>query len=141
VNPRNITADDYARFTVTYVGSASLYLPFTKESVQDALDVFEQDGVGGGKSAITKNHIEMQVSALSVVLSDKSRKLFVTRNYPRKAIQGFCICPNDEKYFSIATTRPGYPNNVKVHVFAHGEESCEHIVDTLKFWLELEPTN
>lgn len=140
VSPRNITEEDYARFTVSYVGSASLYLPFTRDSALDALQAFEEGGVAAGQAAFSKNSIEMQVSALSVSLTDKSHKLFVTRNYPRKQIQGFCVHPSNAKYLALATQRPGFPTSIKVHVFVHGEEPSSQIIDSFKYWLEMEPT-
>ena len=141
VSPQNYTEEDYAKFSVTYVGSATLYLPFTKESVLDALKAFDEDGISAGQAAVTKNVIDMQISALSISLTDKTHKLFVTRNYPRKQVEGFCVHPKDTKYFAFATHRPGFPTSMKVHVFARGEEPSSQIVDAIKFWLEIEHTS
>ncbi len=140
VSPLKYTQEDYARYTVTYVGSAALYLPFCRDSVLDALEAFAEGGVASGKAAVTKNNVEMQVSALSVSLADKSHRLFVTRNYGRKQIQGFCVHPTNSKYFAFASLRPGFPNNMKVHVFVHGEEPSSQIIDSLQYWLELAPS-
>ena len=139
VIPQNITEEDYARFTVTYVGSASLYLPFSRDSILDALQMFEEEGMAAGLAAYSKNSVDLQVSALSVSLTDKSHKLFVTRNYPRKQIEGFCVHPENSKYFTFATQRPGFPNNMKVHVFTNGEESSSQIIESLQYWLEIAP--
>lgn len=140
VSPHTVTDEDYAQYTVTFIGSAALYLPFCQESLLDALKAFKEEGVAAGKAAVAKNSIEMQVSALSVSLSDKTRKLFVARHYSRKQIQGFCVHPTDSKYFAFATLRPGFPNNMKVHVFIHGEEPSSQIIDSLQYWLEISPS-
>ncbi len=139
VSPLDYTEEDYARYAVTYVGSASLYLPFCRDSLLDALEAFEEGGVAMGKAAVTKNSIEMQVSSFSISLTDKTHKLFVARSYGRKQILGFCVHPTDSKYFGFASPRPGFPNNMKVHVFAHGEETSSQIIDSLQYWLELPP--
>ncbi len=141
VSPLDYTDEDYARYTVTYVGSASLYLPFSRECVLDALKAFEEGGVAMGRAAVPKNSIEMQVSSLSISLTDKTHKLFVARNYSRKQVLGFCVHPTDSKYFAFASPRPGFPNNMKVHVFTHGQESSSQIIDSLQYWLELTPTS
>lgn len=138
-SPFDFTDEDYAKFRVTYIGSAALDPPLTRHSVVDAMNKFSEHGVAAGQAAVTKNSIVMQVSALGVNLTDKKRKLFVTRNYPRKQLQGYCAHPNDDGYFCFASRRPGYSSSLKVHVFKRGSEPVEQILDAIKFWLEIDP--
>lgn len=141
ISPQSITEEDYARFSVTYIGSATLDIPFSKASVLDALRAFSEAGVAAGQAAITKNIIDMQISSLSISLSDRTHKLFVTRNYTRKQVEGFCVHPTLPKYFSFATLRPGFPSSMKVHVFESGVEPSSQIVDAIQYWLEIQSTS
>ena len=136
----DFTEEDYAVFAVTYVGSAALDRPLTRQSLLDALRVFEEEGVAAGKAAIAKHVVHMQVSSLGITLTDKKHKLFINRNYPRQQLEGYCINPTDSKYFAFASRRPGFPLSMKVHVFNTCVESTEQIADGIKFWLEIEPT-
>lgn len=132
--------EDYVRFSVNYVGSATLDPPFTPQSITQAMQMFNQNGVAAGMAAVPKNTISMHVSALGINLSDKKHKLFVSRNYPRKQIAGYCVHKMDEHYFGVATRRPGF-DDLKVHVFmqVHASEPVSHIMDSIKFWLQIDP--
>lgn len=134
----DFTEEEYARFSVHYVGSATLDPPFTTNSIIKALQVFSQSGVAGGKAAVPKNVISMQISALSIMLIDKKHKLFINRNYPRKQIVGYCMHPLDHAYFSFATHRPGF-SDLKVHVFMQLSEPLTQLLDSLNFWLQMDP--
>ena len=139
-SPFDFTDEDYAKFSVTYIGSAALNPPLSQQSVLDALRVFSEQGTAAGQAAITKNSIDMQVSALGINLSDRKRRLFINRNYPRKQLEGYCAHPCDDNYFAFASQRPGYSSSLKVHVFRRGSESVPQILDAIQFWLEIDPT-
>ena len=140
VSPFDFTDEDYAKFVVTYIGSAALDPPLTRQSVLEAMNVFNERGTAAGQAAIVRNSVCMQVSALGINLSDKKRKLFINRNYPRKQLQGYCAHPTDDGYFAFASRRPGYSSSLKVHVFKRGgNEPVEQILDAIQFWLELDP--
>ena len=139
-SPFDFTDEDYAKFSVTYVGSAALDPPLSQQSVLDALRVFSEQGTAAGQAAIVKNSIDMQVSALGINLSDRRHKLFINRNYPRKQLEGYCTHPCDDNYFAFASRRPGYSSSLKVHVFKRGSESVPQILDAIQFWLEIDPT-
>ena len=130
--------EDFARFSVHYVGSANLDPPFTADSVVKALRMFSESGVAGGKAAVPKNVVTMQVSASSIMLIDRKHKLFVNRNYPRKQIVGYCLHPQDHTYFSFATHRPGF-DDLKVHVFMQALEPLTQVQDSVNFWLQMDP--
>jgi hypothetical protein len=125
---------------VTYIGSAALAPPLSQQSVLDALRVFGEQGTAAGQAAVVKNSIEMQVSALGINLSDRKRRLFINRNYPRKQLEGYCAHPCDDNHFAFASRRPGYSSSLKVHVFKRGSESVPQILDAIQFWLEIDPT-
>lgn len=139
-SPFDFTNEDYAKFSVTYIGSAALNPPLSQQSVLDALRVFSEQGTAAGQAAIMRNSIDMQVSALGINLSDRKRKLFINRNYPRKQLEGYCAHPCDDNYFAFASRRPGYASSLKVHVFKRGSESVPQILDAIQFWLEIDPT-
>jgi len=138
-SPLDFSEDDYARFSVNYVGSAALDLPLTPSSIVKAIKAFSEEGVAGGQAAVPKNVIHMQVSSLGITLTDKKHRLFVNRNYPRKQLEGCCVHPKNSKYFAVASQRPGFPSSMKVHVFRQVQESTEQIMDAIKFWLEIDP--
>lgn len=139
LSPLEFTEEDYAKFSVTFIGSATLDKPLTRQSILDALAAFNESGTAAGQAAITKNVIDMQVSALGINLSDKKHKLFVNRNYPRKQLVGYCLHPHDSNYFAFGSPKPGFSNCMKVHVFRRGTETTEQILDAIRFWLEIEP--
>ena len=135
-----LTDEDYARFTVAYIGSTNTDPPFAQQAILDGLLSFSTHGVAAGQAAITKNSISMQVAALGITLSDQSHNLFVTRNYPRNQIAGYCMHPNLPGYFAFATRRPGF-DTLKCHVFKQLDQSCEQIMGSMKFWLEMNLTD
>ena len=141
LSPLDFTDEDYARFSVNYVGSAALELPLTPQSVLEAITVFNEEGVAAGQAAVQGNVIHMQVSSLGINLTDKKHRLFVNRNYPRKQLVGYCVHPNDSKCFAIASQRPGFPSSMKVHVFRPVQEPTQQILDAIKFWLEIDPVS
>ena len=129
--------EDHARFPVTYMGSATLEGSFTPYAITQALDTFNREGIAGGMAAIRKNVISMMVSALGINLTDKTHKLFVHRNYPRKQIVGVAMHPYNSSYFAFATTRPGFPDQLKVHVFSQVATSVNEILEGINFWLQI----
>ena len=139
VSPLDFTEDDYAKFMVNYVGSAVMDRPLSQQSILDALRSFEEAGVAGGQAAVQKNVIHMQVSSLGINLTDKKHRLFVSRNYPRKQLEGYCLHPTEPRCFAFASKRPGFPHSMKCHVFRQVQEPIEQILDGVRFWLELEP--
>lgn len=138
-SPLEFSEDNYVKFQVTYVGSATSDSPLTQHCIEDSLTLFAAKGMAAGQAAIIKNTISLQVSSLGVNLTDKSRKLFVHRNYPRKTIAGYCRDPVDSKLFAVISDRPGFANIRKVHVFRCGTEPVEQILDAIKYWLQMEP--
>lgn len=139
LSPFDFTDEDYAKFRLTYIGSASLDPPLTRQSVVDAMSKFSEHGTAAGQAAKVRNSVSMQVSALGINLSDKTHKLFVNRNYPRKQLEGYCSHPTDDNYFAFASRRPGFWSSLKVHVFKRGGEPVEQILDAIQFWLEIDP--
>lgn len=131
-----LTEEDYACFTVTYVGSTNTEPPFTQQAILDALQSFGTRGAAGGVAFVPKNSVSMQVAALGITLSDQSRLLFVSRNYPRKQVAGYCVHPSLPGYFAFATRRPGF-DTLRCHVFKQLDQPCEQIVGAMKFWLEM----
>ena len=127
--------EDYARFLVTYIGSANMEAPFTSESIIKSLEVFEESGVAAGMAAVPKNTITMHVSALGINLIDKKHQMFINRNYPHKQIVGYSMHPTDAKYFGFSTHRPGFTDQLKVHVFQQSNDTIQLILDAIKFWL------
>ena len=96
--------------------------------------------MAAGRAAVPKNVIQMHVSSLGINLIDKKHRLFVNRNYPRKQLAGFLRHPENEKVFAFASKRQGYPTGIKCHLFRQVQEPTQHILDTLQYWLEMEPT-
>ena len=135
-----LSDEDYARFTVTYVGSTNTETPFTQQAIVDAMLSFSRHGIAAGQATVTKNSISMQVAAFGITLSDQSRQLFVTRNYPRNQIAGYCVHPSMSGYFAFAARRPGL-DTLKCHVFKQLAQPCELIIGAMKFWLEMNLTD
>ena len=138
-SPFEFSDEEYAKFQVTYLGSATQDHVLSQHSVEDALYQFSKDGMSAGQAAVTKNTVSLQVSSLGINLTDKSKKLFVHRNYPLKTIIGFCQHYSDNKHFAFATERPGFANVKKVHVFRCLVERPEQVLAAMKYWLQLEP--
>ena len=138
ISGMEFSEEDYVRFSVNYVGSATLDPPFTPQSITRAMQMFNQNGVAAGMAAVPKNTISMHVCALGINLSDKKQQMFVTRNYPRKQIAGHCSHQMDNHYFGFATWRPGF-GDLKVHVFMQVAEPVTQILDSIKFWLQIDP--
>ena len=138
-SPLDLGEDDYARFSVTYIGSATRDSPLTLHCIDDALSLFAEKGTAAGQAAVQKNTIQLQITSLGINLTDKSRKLFIHRNYPRKTIAGYCKHPKDGKLFAVVSNRPGFPNIKRVHVFRCGAEPAQQIMDAVEYWLQMKP--
>ena len=121
------------------MGSATQNNPLSQYSIQDALNQFATEGTAAGQAMVSKNTIHLQISSMGINLTDKTRKMFVHRNYPNKTIVGFCQHHDDGKHFAFASHRPGFPNAKKVHVFCCGVEPVEQILAAMKYWLHLDP--
>lgn len=134
----DFSEEEYAKYLVTYVGSATQDYPLSQHSIQDALDRFSTEGTVAGQATVSKNIVHLQVSSLGIRLKDKSRKMFMHRNYPTKTIVGFCQHYNDRKHFAFASHRPGFPNVNRVHVFRCGVEPVEQVLAAMKYWLQLD---
>lgn len=134
----DFSEEDFAKFSLTYIGTANLSVPFTRMSILQALNMFQERGVAAGMAPTSKNSIDMYVSSLGINLSDKTQKMFVNRNYPRKQIVGCSRHPTDWKFISFATLRPGFSDQLKVHLFMETvERMVDRIVESIKFWLQL----
>ena len=81
-SPFDFTDEDYAKFSVTYIGSAALEPPLSQQSVLDTMMVFSEQGTAAGQAAITRNSVDMQVSALGINLSDRRRKTLHQQKLP-----------------------------------------------------------
>lgn len=138
-SPLELGEDEYAKFSVTYVGSATRDSPLTPDCVEDAMVLFSTDGTAGGQAAVAKNTVQLQVTSLGVNLTDRSRRLFIHRNYPRKSIAGYCAHPSNPQLFAVVSDRPGFHNIRKVHVFRCGAEPVGQILDAIRYWLKMEP--
>lgn len=141
LSPLEIPEEDFVRFSVTYVGSAVVKLPFSSTSLTQALALFQEGGIAAGRAAVVKNVIQMHISALGINLIDKKHRLFVNRNYPRKQLAGYCRHPEDQKLFAFGSRRPGYPHEIKCHVFRQVQESADHVLEAIHHWLEMDPTS
>jgi hypothetical protein len=137
LSPLDFPEEQYARFPVTYVGSAVTEPPFTPASLARSLSAFREGGVAAGRAAVVKNVIQMHVSPGGINLIDKKHRLFVNRNYPRKQVVGYCGDAGDERLFAFASLRQGYPNEIKCHVFRRVHESTEQILQAIHHWLDL----
>ena len=124
---------------MTYIGSAIVELPFSPASVTRAQTLFQEKGVAGGRAAVAKNVIQMHISVLGITLIDKKHRLFVHRNYPRNQLAGYCRDSENERVFAFGSRRPGYPSEIKCHVFRQVQETSDHILQALKHWLEQDP--
>ena len=138
-SPFDFSDEEYAKFQVTYLGSATQDYTLSQHSVEDALYRFSNKGTSGGQAAVVKNTISLQVSSLGINLTDKSKKLFINRNYPLKTIIGFCQHYSDNKHFAFATERPGFPNVKKVHVFQSLSVPPEQVISAMQYWLQMDP--
>lgn len=84
------------------------------------------------------NAVSMYVSSLGINLTDKRQKMFVNRNYPRKQIVGYARHPSDKRYFSFATLRPGFEDQVKVHLFLESSgQVVDQVIESIQFWLQI----
>ena len=142
ISPLDFTEEDYAKFPVTYIGSATQDHPLTRHSIEEALNQFASEGKAAGQAAVLKNIVYFQISVLGINLADKTRKLFIHRNYPRNTLAGYSRHPTDTKVFAFASLRPGFTNIIKVHVFRCGVEpveQVEQVMDAIKYWLKIDP--
>ena len=130
--------DDYSRFSVTYIGSATLDPPFTQQSILDALHLFTVSKSAAVQvAAAGKNTVQMQVSATGINLNDQTHRLFITRNYPRKQVIGHTLHPTDKNCFAFATTRPGL-SDLKCHIFRVNKEAMSNkVAEAIRYWLDL----
>lgn len=127
---------DHAKFSVTYVGSANIPGPFSSRLVSKSLEMFKEGGVAVGGASVPKNTIIMHISSLGINLTDKKQKMFINRNYPRKQILGHSLNPVEKEYFGFATSRPGFRDQIRVHVFSQLTEPVKQVVDAMIFWLD-----
>lgn len=134
--------EDFVKFSVNYVGTCNLVGPFSSNSIVQALEAFQEGGVSAGMAPITKNCVSMHISLLGINLSDKKHKMFVSRHYPRKQIVGFGQHPiTDGAYLAFGTYRPGFADQIKVHVFYDpSQQIVNQIMDGIEYWLQLNPS-
>ena len=119
-----------------YVGSANLPGPFSSRLVSKSLEMFKEGGVGVGGASVPKNTIVMHISSLGINLTDKKQTMFINRNYPCKQILGHSLSPVEREYFGFATVRPGFRDQIRVHVFSQLTEPIKQVVDAMIFWLD-----
>ena len=130
--------EDFAKFSVNYVGSANLDAPFSSQSIINSLEKFKEGGTKVGQASVPKNTVIMHISSLGINLTDKKQKMFINRNYPQKQIIGHSVQPVNGEYFGFATFRPGFKDQIKVHVFCQLIEPVQQILDTMSFWLNIQ---
>ena len=134
--------EDFMKFSVNYVGTANLVGPFSSDSIVQALEAFQEGGVSAGMATVTKNCVSMHISSLGINLSDKNHKMFVSRHYPRKQILGFGQhTVTDGVYLGFGTYRPGFADQIKVHVFYDpSQQIVNQIMDGIQYWLQINPS-
>jgi hypothetical protein len=139
LSPFDFSDEQFVRYSVCYVGSATQETALTRQSVGGAVSKFSANGTAAGRAAVVKNTIQMHISSVGINLIDKSCKLFVTRNYPLKTIAGFCHHQGEPKLFAFASHPPGSPKTViKVHVFKALDDPTTQIINSMRFWLRME---
>lgn len=130
--------EEYARFTMCYIGSATLDGVVTGSTVFDALQAIEEGGVAAGAALVPKNQISFVVSAMGVTLLDSTQKMFITRHYPKNQIEAFLRGPDRSSVLGFVTKKKGFEDKIKCHLFSEVTEPLSQIYSAVEYWLKLD---
>lgn len=130
--------EEYAKFTMTYIGSATLEGVVTGSTVFDALQAIEEGGVAGGAALVAKNQITFVTAANGITLVDPSEKMFFTRHYPKNQIEAFLRGPDRSNIMGFVTKVKGFENKIKCHLLAEAVEPLSRIFSAAEYWLQLD---
>lgn len=130
--------EDYAKFTMCYIGSATLEGVVTGSTVYDALQALEEGGVAVGAALVPKNQISFVVSAMGVTLIDATQKMFITRHYPKNQIEAFLRGPDRSNILGFVTKKTGFDDKIKCHLFKEVVEPLKQIYSAVEYWLKLD---
>jgi len=130
--------EEYAKFTMTYIGSTTLEGVVTGSTVFDALQAIEEGGVAAGAAVVTKNQITFVAAANGVTLVDPSEKMFFTRHYPKNQIEAFLRGPDRSNIMGFVTKMTGFGNKIKCHLLAEAVEPLTQIFSAVEYWLKLD---
>ena len=130
--------EEYAKFTMCYIGSATLEGVVTGSTVYDALQTIEEGGVAAGAALVPKNQISFVASAMGVTLIDPTQKMFITRHYPKNQIEAFLRGPDNSNILGFVTKMTGFEDKIKCHLFKEVVEPLKQIYSAVEFWLKLD---
>jgi len=129
--------EEYAKFTMCYIGSATLDGVVTGSTVYDALQAIEEGGVAAGAALVPKNQISFVVSAMGVTLVDDTKKMFYTRHYPKNQIEAFLRGPDKSNVLGFVTKKTGFGDKIKCHLLREIVEPLTQIYSAMEYWLQL----
>jgi len=130
--------EEYAKFTMTYIGSTTLEDAVTGSTVYDALQAIEEGGVAAGAALVAKNQITFVVAANGVTLVDPSEKMFFTRHYPKNQIEAFLRGPDRSNIMGFVTKVTGFGDRIKCHLLVEAVEPLKQIFSAVEYWLQLD---
>lgn len=130
--------EDYAKFTMRYIGSATLDGVVTGSTVYDALQAIEEGGVAAGAALVPKNEISFVVSAMGVTLVDDTKKMFHRRHYPKNQIEAFLRGPDKSSILGFVTKKTGFGDKIKCHLLREIIEPLTQIYSAVEYWLQLD---
>ena len=130
--------EEYAKFTMCYIGSATLEGVVTGSTVYDALQAIEDGGVAAGAALVPKNQISFVASAMGVTLVDPTQKMFITRHYPKNQIEAFLRGPDKSNILGFVTKMTGFEDKIKCHLLKEGTEPLTQIYSAVEYWLKLD---
>lgn len=130
--------EEFSKFTMCYIGSATLEGVVTGSTVYDALQIIEEGGVAAGAALIPKNQISFVASAMGVTLIDPTQKMFITRHYPKNQIEAFLRGPDKSNILGFVTKKTGFEDKIKCHLFKEVIEPLTQIYSAVEYWLKLD---
>lgn len=130
--------EEYAKFTMCYIGSATLEGVVTGSTVYDALQAIEEGGVAAGAALVPKNQISFIASAMGITLLDPTQKMFITRHYPKNQIEAFLRGPDRSSILGFVTKMTGFEDRIKCHLFKEVIEPLTQIYSAVEYWLKLD---
>ena len=130
--------EEYAKFTMCYIGSATLEGVVTGSTVYDALQTIEEGGVAAGAALVPKNQISFVASSMGVTLVDPTQKMFITRHYPKNQIEAFLRGPDKSNIRGFVTKKTGFEDKIKCHLFKEVIEPLTQIYSAVEYWLKLD---
>ena len=130
--------EEYAKFTMCYIGSATLEGVVTGSTVYDALQAIEEGGVAAGAALVPKNQISFVASAMGITLVDPTQKMFITRHYPKNQIEAFLRGPDKSNILGFVTKMTGFGDKIKCHLLKEVTEPLKQIYSAVEYWLKLD---